>query len=170
MDDAVRQLIDRQAITDVIHEYCRNVDLYRLAVVAALFTDDCLVDYGPTLGSATGAREVASTLAAGLVRYRATSHHVSNVQLAFDGPDRATGVTYVYAWHRMRNGRPDAHLWAQYHDVFVRCGVEWRIAERRLKVAGQAAFDIGWAPIGREPTSADREDVAAAQRDGGGMP
>lgn len=166
MDDAVRQLIDRQAITDVIHEYCRDVDLYRPAAIAALFTDDCLVDYGPTLGSATGAPEVERTLAAGLARYRATSHHVSNIHLAFDGPDRAVGVTYVYAWHRMRDARPDAHLWAQYHDVFVRRGGGWRIAERRLKVAGQEAFDIEWAPIGRERAPADRNEVPAG--DGGG--
>jgi hypothetical protein len=146
----LRRLLDRQAIIDVLHAYCRNVDLVRPAEVAALFTNECTVDYGPGLGPpSVGAAELARRLAAGLPRFAATSHHVSNVEITFDGDDEATTCTYVYAWHRYPDDRPDAHLWGRYHDRFVRCEDGWRIAERQLRVAGQESFDVQWHPIGR---------------------
>ena len=149
---ALQRLLDRQSIVDLVHAYCRNVDLVNAEAVAALFTDDCIVDYGPGLGEPThGSAVLAERLATGLPRFAATSHHVSNIQIEFDDSgDGATGCTYLYAWHRYpAAGQPDAHLWAQYHDRFVRTPDGWRIAERLLKVAGQEAFDVAWHPIGR---------------------
>jgi hypothetical protein len=151
MIDPLRQLLDRQAITDVIHAYCRHVDLVHPGEVAALFTADCTVDYGPGLGPPTTGRvELERRLAAGLPRFAATSHHVSNIEIVFDDRgDAATTSTYVYAWHRYPDERPDAHVWARYHDRFVRHPPGWRIAERVLRVAGQQDFDVEWHPIGR---------------------
>lgn len=147
---ALQHLVDRQQIVDVIHAYCRNVDLVRADEVAALFTDDCMVDYGPGLGGPThGSAELAERLGRGLPRFAATSHHVSNTEVTFEGDATARATTYLYAWHRYPDGSPDAHLWAQYHDLFVRTAAGWRIAERVLKVAGQEAFDVEWYPIGR---------------------
>ncbi|MGH9269847.1 MAG: nuclear transport factor 2 family protein [Ilumatobacteraceae bacterium] len=146
----LQQLVDRQAIVDVVHAYCRNVDLVRPAEFAALFTEDCTVDYGPGLGPPThGASSLEERLATGLPRFAATSHHVSNVEVDFDGADAADTITYLYAWHRYDDDRPDAHLWARYHDRFVRTPDGWRIATRTLTVAGQEAFDVQWHPIGR---------------------
>ncbi|MGI9053682.1 MAG: nuclear transport factor 2 family protein [Ilumatobacteraceae bacterium] len=150
MSDEVRRLVDRQAIADVVHAYCRNVDLVRPDEIAALFTQDCTVDYGPGLGAPThGAAQLEQRLAAGLPRFAATSHHVSNIEVDFDGDDAADTITYLYAWHRYHDDRPDAHLWARYHDRFVRTPAGWRIASRTLKVAGQEAFDVEWHAIGR---------------------
>lgn len=135
-----------------MHTYCRNVDLVRADAVAALFTEDCVVDYGPGLGPPThGAAQLAERLGVGLHRFAATSHHVSNIQVTFDGEDAADVITYLYAWHRYPGDAPDAHLWAQYHDRVVRTDAGWRIASRRLEVAGQEAFDVAWYPIGRTP-------------------
>ena len=150
MTDALQALVARQAIADVVHAYCRNVDLVRPAEIAALFTEDCTVDYGPGLGPPThGSAQLQQRLAAGLPRFAATSHHVSNIEVEFDGDDAANTIAYLYAWHRYDDGRPDAHLWARYHDRFVRTPDGWRIAERVLRVAGQEAFDVDWYSIGR---------------------
>jgi ketosteroid isomerase-like protein len=147
---ALEHLVDRQEIVDVIHAYCRNVDLVRADEVAALFTDDCIVDYGPGLGDPThGSAALAERLGRGLPRFAATSHHVSNIEVVFEGRNAARSITYLYAWHRYPGDAPDAHLWAQYHDRFVRTAQGWRIAERMLKVAGHEAFDVEWYPIGR---------------------
>jgi ketosteroid isomerase-like protein len=63
---ALRRLVDRQEIVDLIHAYCRNVDLLDAAGVAALFTEDCVVDDGPGLGKATrGRADVERRLAGG---------------------------------------------------------------------------------------------------------
>ena len=148
--DPLQQLIDRQSIVDVIHAYCRGVDTVDAASVGALFTDDCLVDYGPGLGQPTrGSAAITKRLAQGLPRFAATSHHVSNIEITFVDDDTATGITYLYAWHRYPDGRPDAHLWARYHDRFVRGAGAWLIAERVLRVAGQQEFGVDWYPVER---------------------
>ena len=149
--DPIQLLVERQAIVDVIYAYCRNVDLVNAAEVAACFTDDCTVDYGPGMGTVTrGKDNVRDRLGAGLRRFAATSHHVSNIEVVFDSDDSARTITYLYAWHRFADQKPDAHLWAQYHDRFSKVQGRWLIADRVLKVAGQEAFDIPWYPIGRQ--------------------
>jgi uncharacterized protein (TIGR02246 family) len=140
-DAAVRELVDRQAIADLVHAYCRHFDQNEPDEVAALFTDDAVVDYGPEAATIVGSAAIAATIAVGLEQtFAATSHHVSNIQLAFDGPDRATGVTYLYAWHRYRDGAPDGELWARYHHRFERTAAGWRIAELVLRAAGTKDF------------------------------
>lgn len=154
-NDPLQRLLDRQSITDLIHAYCRGVDTIDTAAVAALFTADCLVDYGPGLGQPThGSIAIGERLARGLPRFAATSHHVSNIEITFLDADNASGITYVYAWHRHRDDRPDAHVWARYHDRFVRTAAHdnasrWLIAERVLRVAGQQDFDVAWYPVPR---------------------
>src|SRR5687768_10338054 len=102
MADALRDLVARQAICDVIHAYCRGVDTIDAEGVAALFTTDCVVDYGPGLGQPThGSAALAERLASGLPRFAATSHHVSNIEVQLSGDGlSATTITYLMAWHR----------------------------------------------------------------------
>jgi hypothetical protein len=140
---------DRLAITELIHAYCRHVDLLEVREIGQLFTDDCIVDYGPGLGGPREGREaLVSALSSGLPRFSATSHHVSNIEIRLDGDD-ASATTYLLAWHRMADGSPDAFLFGQYHDRFVRVGAGWRFSQRRLLVAGDIGFPIAWNPLGR---------------------
>ncbi len=138
---AVSNLLDRQAITDLIHAYCYHFDRNEPAEVAALFTPDAIVDYGPEAATIIGADAIASTISVGLERtFAATSHHVSNIQIVFEGSDRARSVTYLYAWHRYVDGSPDGELWGRYLHRFVRTDAGWRIAELVLQAAGTVDF------------------------------
>ena len=140
-DEILRELADRQAIAGLVHSYCRHFDDNRPEEVAALFTEDATVDYGPELPTIVGSKTLAARIAIGLTEtFAATSHHVSNIQVEFDGPDAATGVTYLYAWHRYRDGSPDGELWGRYHHRFVRTAAGWRIAELVLRAAGTEHF------------------------------
>lgn len=137
----LRELLDRRAIEELIHAYCRHFDQNEPELVAALFTDDAVVDYGPEFPNIVGAASIADTIAEGLERtFAATSHHVSNIQVTFDDPDRATALTYLYAWHRYRDGSPDGELWGRYHHRFERTPGGWRIAELVLTAAGTRDF------------------------------
>lgn len=149
--EPVTYLLHRQAITDAIHAYCRGVDTIDVDTVAALFTQDCVIDYGPGLGApTTGRANVADRLRRGLPRFAATSHHVSNIEIMFGEDDTsASSITSLIAWHRYPDDRPDAVLWARYHDRWVLEGGRWLIAERILRVAGEENFDVEWYPIGR---------------------
>jgi ketosteroid isomerase-like protein len=148
---AVSELIDRQAITHLIHAYCYHFDRNEPAAVAALFSADATVDYGPEAATIVGADAIASTIAVGLEKtFAATSHHVSNIQITLEDADRARSVTYLYAWHRYVDGSPDSELWGCYLHRFVRTGEGWRIAELVLQAAGTVDFHRSTMhPIGR---------------------
>lgn len=148
---AVSDLLDRQAITDLIHAYCYHFDRNEPAEVAALFSADATVDYGPEAATIVGADAIASTIAVGLEKtFAATSHHVSNIQITLEGADRARSVTYLYAWHRYVDGSPDGELWGRYLHRFVRTSEGWRIAELVLQAAGTVDFHRSTMhPIGR---------------------
>jgi ketosteroid isomerase-like protein len=148
---AVSELLDRQAITDLIHAYCYHFDRNEPEQVAALFSEDATVDYGPEAATIVGGAAIAPTIAVGLERiFAATSHHVSNIQITLDDADRAHAVSYLYAWHRYVDGSPDGELWGRYHHRFERTGDGWRIAELVLTAAGAVDFHRATMhPIGR---------------------
>jgi len=153
MDDTavLRELVDRAAIEELIYAYCRHFDQNEPEHVAALFTEDATVDYGPEFPNIVGASSIADAIAVGLAQtFAATSHHVSNLEIAFDGLDAATGISYLYAWHRYRDGSPDSELWGRYHHRFERTPGGWRIARLVLKAAGSRDFHrTAMHPTGR---------------------
>jgi 3-hydroxyacyl-CoA dehydrogenase/3-phenylpropionate/cinnamic acid dioxygenase small subunit len=131
---------DRLELTRLLYRYCAMLDSMELDLVPELFTPDCSVSYGPDERMQShGADDLASSLRR-LGRFARTSHHLSNVELDFDGPDAARGRSYVLAWHQHPDGRMQT-LYAEYHDRFVRTDAGWRIAERRQLTHGS---DVPW--------------------------
>ena len=149
--DALREIADRQAITELIHAYCFHFDNNDPESVAALFNEDATVDYGPESATIVGSAAIAETIAIGLQQtFAATSHHVSNIQIAFDGADSAHSTTYLYAWHRYVDGSPDGELWGRYLHRFIRADAGWRINGLLLQAAGSVDFHRATMhPIGR---------------------
>lgn len=149
--DGLKALIDKAEIADVIHAYCTHFDRAEADAVLALFTADAVVDYGPDVPTMTGTAEIGEMIARGLATFfAATSHHISNITIRFDGPDEARSVSYLYAWHRYRDGRPNSQLWAQYHHRFRRMEGGWKIAQLTLRAAGSERFHRdAMHPIGR---------------------
>jgi ketosteroid isomerase-like protein len=151
IETALHELADRQAIVDLIHAYCLHFDNNEPEAVAALFTTDATVDYGPEMPTIVGAAAIEEAITGGLERtFAATSHHVSNIQISFQGPDGARATSYVYAWHRYVDGSPDGELWGRYLHSFTRHGAGWRISSLVLQAAGSADFHrASMHPIGR---------------------
>lgn len=148
----LQQLLDKSEIADVIHAYCYHFDRNEPEAVAALFTTDAIVDYGPEFPAMHGIDTIAPAIARGLAQtFAATSHHVSNIVVTFDGADRAHSICYLYAWHRYQADMPNSELWAQYHHEFRRTSEGWKIAALNLKAAGTEAFHRSTMhPIGRK--------------------
>lgn len=146
-----RRSADRQAITDVLVEYCCALDLMDLPALAALFTDDCVVEYGPgEFLQCHGSAALAKSLER-MWRWSRTSHHLSNVLIRFDGSDAALSRSYVHAWHERPDGST-ATIFGQYHDRFVRREQLWRIAERRMLMNGcDAGFTVNINRLERMP-------------------
>lgn len=146
----LRALEDREAIADLVHEYARLVDECEPEAVAALFTDDARIDYGPALGGPQQGRAAVDRFFQGLHAFARTSHHVSNHQIRFEGEGRACGTVYVLAWHQFRSGRPSGWVFGRYEDEYVRTAAGWRFAARREAQHGQEGFALDWNWVPRK--------------------
>lgn len=139
-ESTVRELLDRQAITELIYRYCECFDRNDPGGVAALFTPDAVIDYNPDTPNIIGS-DVADTIAVGLRDiFAATSHHVSNVLITFEDPDTAQSLCYVDAWHRYHGDAPDGFLWGRYLHRYRRTDAGWRITSLLLQAAGTIDF------------------------------
>ena len=132
---AVRQLIDKDHIIDLVHQYSYYVDHRLYDEVVELFTEDCVVDYGPGMAPVRSRARLRQMFGHPDAAFAATSHHNANVLVTFEGPDRASVRTSVYAWHQRSDGSTP-RLWGYYYDSVVRLPEGWRIAERQLRTLG----------------------------------
>ncbi len=142
---SIRQLIDKDQIIDLVHRYSYCVDHRLYDEVVGLFTEDCVVDYGPGIAPAQSRADLRRMLAHPGAGYAATSHHNANVIVTFDDLDHAAVRTSVYAWH-MRSDGVAPRVWGYYHDSVVRLSEGWRIAHRQLRVLGSEAWPMEMHP------------------------
>jgi ketosteroid isomerase-like protein len=145
LDDAasaeLQRLIDKDQIRDLLYKYSLYSDSNDKEALADLFVEDCVIDYGPQLGKREG-RASFFTKRISPVKIHHTSHHNANILITFDGPDRATVISSLYAWHNL-DGYPNGEVWGQYHDVVVRTPDGWLIESRTIKNAGARDFPAG---------------------------
>ena len=147
----LRELADRQAITDLIHGYCLHFDDNEPEAVAALFTVDATVDYGPESETIVGSAAIATTIAVGLEKtFAATSHHVSNIQIGFDGPGPCARDHVRVRLAPLRGRLARRRALARHLHEFVRTPDGWRICSLLLQATGMVDFHRGTMhPIGR---------------------
>ena len=132
---------DRTAITDLLYAYAWHFDQNEPEAVAALFTEDGTIDYGPEMPTIVGRDAIVPAIQPGLKDlFAISSHNISNMRIHPDGVDAATGIAYVYAWHIYQSGGPDSEMWGQYHCRFRRTDQGWKISEMVLKVMGTRNF------------------------------
>jgi 3-phenylpropionate/cinnamic acid dioxygenase small subunit len=149
-DALVAELVETAKVHRLLFDYAFHLDMNHPDEIAALFTEDCYVAYGPDFG-AQGRAPYRETLGGIGNFFAATSHHVSNIVVDF-GPDLSTASvrSVLYAWHKYNRDRPDGHFFGQYHDELVKTGDGWRFARRELRAAGVVDFHVKQQiPIGR---------------------
>ena len=142
---------DRAAIVDLLYAYAWHFDRNEPEGVAALFTEDATIDYGPENPTIVGREAIVPAIRPGLQKlFKTSAHHITNPRIEPEGPDGAAGVAYVYAWHVYHSDDSEGELWGQYHCRFRRTADGWRIAEMVLKVMGVKNFHRATMhPIGR---------------------
>ena len=144
----LEHLLDRAEITAVMAAYARWADLTRPDQQAAVFVADCRVSYHPG-DWIIGRAALTGKLRTALAGYTRTSHHVSNIEIDFEGSDTATAQSAVIAWHRRHDGS-EWTLYGRYVDRWTRTEGGWRLAERELRAAGAAGRDDReLPPLGR---------------------
>ncbi len=146
------QVADKLAICEVLYAYCDHLDRMDLDSLAALFTEDCFVDYGPEPRlQSHGAAQLRVDLER-MWRWARTSHHLANVvvHLGHDGVS-ARASSSVIAWHERPDGTT-ATMMGRYLDELVRRERCWLIARRRQELLGNdAGFTVNINRFDRRP-------------------
>src|SRR5215470_15709080 len=129
--DALRVLLDRAEIADVLLGYARGVDRRDLALVTSCFTADAT--YEGALATGTAAAALAA-LPERWTRYDSTMHFIGNQLIEISG-DTAESETYAIAYHRQYiNGQSvDLVVGIRYLDQLVRQGDRWLIRHRLVR-------------------------------------
>lgn len=155
MDDVSQRMADRLAIQDLKHRYCRLADLGDARGLTECFTEPCRVNFKPDGSSEARTKaEVFGYYSRALAETVASSHHVSNFEFDFDGPDAARTTCALYSWQRF-SGHPDApdrHRWARYEDTFIRTDNGWRQTELLYLIIGEyTAGDVRGGELRMRP-------------------
>lgn len=149
----LQHLLDQQAIRDIEARYCEAIDEYDLDEVLALFTEDCITDYGPGRGGAevgtAAMRRRWENQPAGSGS-KSTHHQLGQVRIELAG-DEAACVSYCTANHERRNGERITFRF-QYRDRLRRTPAGWRISHRKL------LFTVVDGNLGPERTWLGRKD------------
>ena len=58
--------LDRQAVEELVHKYCYFFDRNLPEELAALFTEDAVVDYGPEMANLVGRVQILEMVSKGL--------------------------------------------------------------------------------------------------------
>lgn len=127
----VRELLDKQAIRDVLARYCRGIDRCDGPLVASCYVEHSYDDHGPFQGTGW---ELATRPDRYSRKNKASHHALCQTLIELDG-DVATAESYIVyrrvytddiAVDRLVEGN------ARYLDRFIRCpDGQWRIQTRR---------------------------------------
>jgi hypothetical protein len=130
--DTPQQLMDRQAITQLIYRYCRAVDRLDIPLGHSVWHEDATADYGALYqGPGRGVIDLICKQHQHLLHH---SHQVSNILIEV-AADKAGSESYVTASLRMLQSGTLKQLtvWARYCDRWSRRNGRWGL-DRRVTV------------------------------------
>ena len=138
-DDVLQELLDRQAISDVVNRYATGIDRRQWDLYRSCFTDPVTIDFSSFAGE--GEAETISVddwvarVRGTLSGFDATHHQSSNHVHSIEGDD-ATCVSYMVAEHFLPNHLGDNFitLGGYYTNQLVRQEGEWKITNCKLTV------------------------------------
>jgi ketosteroid isomerase-like protein len=126
----LQSLLDKQAITELLHRYCRAVDRADLELLRDCYHDDATEDHGGTFKgpAADYIAQIAPVLPRSLM-----SHTTSNILIELNG-DAALVESHILAFARLKKDgeKFDTLTLARAIDRVERRSGVWRIAARRL--------------------------------------
>lgn len=130
-EKALRQVIDKEAIRDLVLLYSRAVDRKDPALLRDLYTDDATDSHGDSFDGP--ADKYCDFIEQSLPYMPYSGHHVCNHLISVDG-DEGDGEVYALAYHLIPNrdgGQEEDFMAVRYIDNYRRCDDgKWRFAKR----------------------------------------
>ncbi len=162
LEQKLRELVDRQAIHDVILCYCRGVDRMDRELLLSAYHPDAIDDHGLFVG---GPADFADYfMAFHQSQQSATQHIITNHFCELDG-DTAHCETYWLFAAMNREGPALSLGGGRYLDRMERRGGRWAIAQRKCLYDWQGVpgdYDLTadqlTAMLGAGPAARDRSD------------
>lgn len=152
MGDLLRELLDKQALLELVLTYCRACDRRDFALVRSLYHDDAVDDHGAMFrGSAD---EYVAWLPGVMANFEATVHSLSNALFVVAG-DQAQGELYTVAYHRTpAPAAREITIGGRYLDHYERRAGRWKFSRRALA--------LDWCRVTAVDPGAYREFAAGA--------
>lgn len=132
LDGRLQELLDKQAITERIHDYARAMDRMDAPLGKECFCSEARVDYGAQIFQGT-AHDFVDMCMKAHAGFQVHSHQISNVRIWLDGPQRARSEAYADVTLRRRDEAGttyDIRNLGRYVDEWDKRDGEWRIAKR----------------------------------------
>lgn len=138
VEDQLRYLIDRAAISDTLFAFARAIDTRAWHAYANLFVDDGVLELpfqqpDGTFAGHVGQEGMAAYVQSGLGGFTQTHHLSANHQITLDG-DVATTTSYCQCVHR--HDEDPGNVWevgGWYHCELRRTDAGWRFQRVRLE-------------------------------------
>lgn len=147
LDGALRQLLERQAVEEVLLRYASAIDSKDYSTLRSLFCDDIRGQFGDVV--VQGGDELLQWID-GMTVDRDWQHHLLSVyHVDFVSDTEARALTY-HTSHQTTAGVPDrcTRIVARYTDTLRKVDGAWKIADK--------VMEIGWTDeLTHDPVSAN---------------
>jgi hypothetical protein len=132
MQTELRELLDKQAIAELLYAYAEAIDRRDSGMLDRVFTGDCQLHYGAYDHPASVL--IKSWGADSPPLFLMTHHLYGNIVVRFFGAERARSITYFFAHHRADRGGliMDEMVRGRYLDRLIKQDGQWRFAERTI--------------------------------------
>jgi hypothetical protein len=143
-DPDIQQLLDKQAITEVLYRYCRGLDRMDRAMAAAVWHPGGTADYGPMFKGSGAA--FLDWVWETHTHFSAHSHQIANILISV-APDGDSAYSEAYVTVTLRvpptGGRVvDIVDRGRYVDRWSRRDGRWGIEHRHFVEDFQALYDM----------------------------
>jgi hypothetical protein len=126
---SLQDLLDREAIRECLHRYCRGIDRADEAALRSAYWPDATDSHGAYKGSATGFIDQALPKLRAGGRY---FHAICNMGIDLDGDAAAVESYFLALQVSASASTQETFLAGRYLDRFSRRAGEWRIAARTV--------------------------------------
>jgi ketosteroid isomerase-like protein len=132
-DRAIQQLIDREAIRDLVLCYSRAIDRKDVELLRDLYTEDATDSHGDSFDGP--ADQFCEFIAASLPHMTYSGHNACNYMISING-DEGNGEVYALAFHVLPDqenpGKQiEDFMSVRYIDNYRRCADgKWRFSKR----------------------------------------
>jgi hypothetical protein len=154
----IQDLIDKQAIRDLIYTYCRAVDRLDVPLGHSIWHADGYADYGASYYQGPG-RGVIDTICQHHLGLLSHSHQVANVLIELDSDDAGSEAYVTQSGQMERDGKVyHVGTWGRYLDRWQRRDGKWGLLHRVVVFDHQELREVEDMPGHGLPPARDRSD------------